>query len=94
MSEVVQSRIHRIETKLKEALEPSQLEVIDDSAHHIGHSGASQGAGHYTVIVESNRFSGLTPIKRHQLVYSALNDMIPNEIHALQIRAFAPGESA
>lgn len=92
MSEVGQTRIDRIEEKIKAHLEPSSLEVIDDSGHHIGHSGAAMGAGHYTVVIESKKFEGLNTIKRHQLVYAALGDMIPDEIHALQIRAFAPSD--
>lgn len=85
-------RTEVIESKIKQALNPMQVQVIDDSAQHVGHAGASQGAGHYTVVVVAQQFENLSAIKRHQLVYGAVKDMIPNEIHALQIKAFAPGE--
>ncbi len=92
MSSEVVDRVTVIENKLTEALNPTSIEVIDDSAHHAGHTGFQQGAGHYTVIIESEQFVGLSTLKKHQLVYKALGNMIPDEIHALQIRANAPGE--
>jgi BolA protein len=92
MSSEVVDRMTIIENKLSEALNPTSIEVIDDSAHHVGHAGSQEGAGHYTVIIESKKFIGLSTLKKHQLVYKALGNMIPDEIHALQIRANAPEE--
>lgn len=92
MNTQTKTRIEIIEEKIKTALNPESLQIIDDSAQHIGHAGASQGAGHYTVIVVSKAFENLNTVKRHQLVYAALKDMIPDEIHAVQIKAQAPGE--
>jgi BolA protein len=74
------------------ALEPSSLEIIDDSAKHAGHAG-SGGGGHYSVTIESSQFTGKSTIIRHRLVYQAVGDLIPTGIHALSIRALAPGES-
>ena len=72
------------------ALEPTRLEIQDDSAMHAGHAGASQGGGHYRLLIVSPRFHGTAPLSRHRLVYQALADMLPREIHALAINAYAP----
>ncbi len=85
------NRIDRIKQKLTEALSPSQLEVIDDSAHHIGHEGSQGGAGHYTVVIRSPLFQGKTKIQMHQMVYEALPGWIGPEIHALRIQAASVG---
>lgn len=77
---------------LDAALDPVRLEIRDDSAAHAGHAGASGGAGHYTIGIESAAFAGLRPLRRHRLVYDALSGMMPAEIHALSINARVPGE--
>jgi BolA protein len=81
-----------IETALRQALAPQQLEVVDDSHHHAGHAGAGEGS-HYTVRITSERFAGLRPVARHRLVYDALASLIPAGIHALAIQARSPAES-
>jgi len=73
-------------------LAPTQLEISDDSALHAGHAGNS-GGGHYSITIESSHFAGKSTIIRHRLVYQAVGDLIPSSIHALSIRALAPGES-
>ena len=88
------SRTQQIEALLSQALSPLHIEVIDDSAMHAGHAGASGGAGHYQVRVLSEKFRGLPALARHRLVYEALRPLIPDEIHALAIEANAPGERA
>lgn len=80
-------RIDLIEQKLQDAFNPLELEIIDDSAAHVGHAGAAGGAGHYTVIITAEAFSGKMPVKKHQMVYEVLGDMIGPEIHALRIQA-------
>jgi BolA protein len=80
-----------IEQRLRQALQPDQIEVVDDSQQHAGHAGAREG-GHYTVHLVCARFSGLTRMARHRLVYDALGPLGPLGIHALAIRARAPGE--
>ena len=80
-----------IETRLREALNPETLEVLDDSGHHAGHAGAREG-GHWTVRIRSARFAGLARPARHRLVYDALGPLLPQGIHALAIEARAPGE--
>ncbi|HWU73393.1 MAG TPA: BolA family protein [Sphingomonas sp.] len=82
-----------IAARLSENLTPSRLEVINDSHHHAGHMGDDgTGESHFTVIVESDRFVGLNRVARQRLVNQALADLLSSRIHALAIRARAPGE--
>lgn len=81
-----------IQEKLQ-ALSPSSLKIIDESHLHLGHEGAKGGASHFSVIIVSNQFSGLSAVKRHQLVYAQLQDYIPHEIHALKIKALTEEEN-
>jgi BolA protein len=80
-----------VEAALRAALEPTRLEVIDDSHLHAGHAGAREGR-HFTVRVTSARFNGLTRVARHRLVYSALHGLIAQGIHAIAIDARAPDD--
>jgi BolA protein len=82
-----------IERRLRDQLGAERVEIADDSAQHAGHAGAQSGGGHFTVTVVSPKFSGLTAVQRHRLVYDALGDLMRTDIHALSIRAFTPGES-
>jgi BolA protein len=82
-----------IAARLSENLAPSRLEVINDSHHHAGHMGDDgTGESHFTVVVESERFVGLNRVARQRLVNQALADLLSSRIHALAIRARAPGE--
>lgn len=82
-----------IAARLTDSLAPSRLEVINDSHHHAGHMGDDgTGESHFTVIVESERFVGLNRVARQRLVNKALADLLSSRIHALAIRARAPGE--
>jgi BolA protein len=80
------TRVEIIHEKLTAALNPTELDVIDNSAAHRGHAGTAGGAGHYTVEIASPEFSGKSKIACHQLIYAALEGMIPDEIHALIIK--------
>jgi BolA protein len=80
-----------VEAALRAALEPTRLEVVDDSAAHAGHPGAREGR-HFSVRVTSARFNGLTRVARHRLVYSALHGLIAQGIHAIAIDARAPND--
>jgi len=86
------TRAERLTERLQ-ALEPDQLEVIDDSHQHAGHTGAADGRGHFSVLVVSKRFAGLNTLRRHRLVYETVGDMMVTDIHALSIQALAPGEA-
>lgn len=80
------NRIEKIKLLIEEQLQPEHCEVIDDAAEHIGHAGASTGAGHYTIKITSKALSNLSRVQAHQRVYQALGNMIPNEIHAVRIQ--------
>jgi BolA protein len=81
----------RIEEKLA-ALNPESLEVVDESAAHAGHEGAKAGGGHYRLVIVAQAFEGKPAQLRHRMVYEALGPMMKREIHALAIKAYAPGE--
>lgn len=75
------------------ALAPIELEIRDDSAQHVGHAGAAAGGGHFSVTIVSEHFHGLSRIARHRAVLEHVGDLIPHPVHALAIRAYAPGET-
>jgi BolA protein len=81
-------------TKLLEvAFTPIRLEVINDSATHHGHSGDDgSGESHFTVEIESAAFAGVSRLQRQRLVNAALGDIPGERVHALAIKAKAPGE--
>ncbi|GGE19026.1 hypothetical protein GCM10011529_26900 [Polymorphobacter glacialis] len=83
-----------IETRLRAALALDALEIIDDSESHRGHAGHSgSGESHFTVHATAAAFAGLSRVARQRLVYAALGDLIaPDRVHALIIKASAPGE--
>ena len=81
-----------IEQKLA-ALEPSLIELADESALHAGHEGAKGGGGHYRLTIVSPQFSGKNTVARHRMIYAALGSMMQQQIHALAIRAYAPDEA-
>jgi BolA protein len=82
----------RIEAALREALQPTEFMLQDDSHLHAGHAGAREGS-HYTVRLVSECFAGLNRVARHRLVYDALKVQMQTGIHALVIDARAPGEA-
>jgi BolA protein len=80
--------------RLEMALQPTGLSLIDESDHHRGHAGHdSRGESHFALTIESAAFTGQSRIARQRLVYSALGDLMTDRVHALTIRARAPGES-
>lgn len=85
------NRIEAIQSRLK-VLEPSSLQVIDESAQHAGHAGARDGGGHYVLYIVSALFAGKSTVARHRMVYSALGEMMKRDIHALTIEAKTPTE--
>ena len=83
--------VQDIERELHEALQPTALAVADDSHLHAGHAGAREGR-HFSVRITSARFTGMSRVSRHRLVYDALHRLIPQGIHALAIQARSPDE--
>ena len=72
------------------ALQPAQLELIDESHLHAGHAGAQGGARHFRLRILSKQFQGLGTLARHRLVYDCVRDLMPHPIHALAIEAGTP----
>lgn len=81
----------RIETKLQSSLEPSHLEVINESHQHNVPKGSET---HFKVVIVSTRFEGVAAVKRHQLVYGALAEEMRSGVHALAITSRSPAEWA
>lgn len=84
-------RIERMRERLA-VLAPGEIEIVDESHLHAGHAGARSGRGHYALCIRSERFTGKPLLQRHRMVYEALGDMMQTDIHALSIKALAPGE--
>jgi len=82
-----------IDQRLRAALAPTRLTVTNDSARHRGHAGDDgSGESHFTVDIVSPAFAGLSRLARQRAVNEALGDLMRERIHALAIRARAPGE--
>lgn len=82
-----------IERKLARALAPQALEVIDESHLHVGHAGYREGGQtHFRIKIVSDRFTGKTRLERHRMINELLGPELAAGIHALAIRATAPGE--
>lgn len=73
-------------------LNPTILEIIDESRKHAGHAGARDGGGHYVLHIVSAQFVGNNTVARHRMIYSALGELMKREIHALTIQAHTPDE--
>jgi BolA protein len=86
-----ETRLQKIENKLRLAFAPLELSVEDDSHLHVGHVGARDGKGHFRILIIAEAFAGKSVIQCHRLIYNALNDLIQSDIHALSIEARAPG---
>jgi BolA protein len=82
-----------IEAKLTEALQPSEVDVVDESHLHAGHGGWREGGStHFRVRVISEAFVGKSRIERHRMVNALLADEIAGGVHALALKLLAPGE--
>jgi BolA protein len=89
MSDLISHSATQLEQRLRDKLAPTQLEVLDESAAHAGHSGAN-GSGfgtHFRVRIASPLFTGQSRVARHRLVYDALQDFIDQGVHAIAIEA-------
>lgn len=70
-----------------QSLQPTHLEIVDESHLHAGHAGSQGGASHFRVFIWTPEFEGLATLARHRLVYSLVDDLIPYPVHALAIIA-------
>jgi len=81
-------------TKLEAAFAPSRLIINDDSDKHLGHAGHREGGeSHFTVVIEAAVFAGVGRVARQRMVYAALADELAGPVHALSVKALAPGEA-
>ena len=79
---------------LNSALSPTFVDLVDDSEQHRGHGGHNpSGESHFSLEIESPAFAGKSRVERQRMVYHALGDLMRERVHALQIRARAPGEA-
>lgn len=86
-------RLSHIRQQLN-TLQPSHLDIVDESHLHAGHAGAKSGGGHYRVHLVSAHFIGKNTMTRHRMVYSALAELLKRDIHALTLRTETPEEFA
>lgn len=83
-----------IHTKLTTAFAPTRLEIQDDSDRHAGHSGATAGGeSHFNIVIQAPAFEGAAKVARQRMVYRTLAEELAGPVHALSVRALAPGEA-
>jgi BolA family transcriptional regulator, general stress-responsive regulator len=84
--------MQRIRSCLQHALAAEILEIVDDGHKHVGHAGARDGRGHFTLRIVATCFRGQAPLARHRMIYAALGELMDTDIHALSIQALTPEE--
>jgi BolA protein len=83
-----------IRSKLEAAFSPVRLDLVDDSDRHHGHAGHSgSGESHFNLTIEAEAFAGKGRVMRQRMVYHVLADEMAGPVHALAIKALAPGEA-
>jgi BolA protein len=83
-----------IDATLRERLRPHSLSVSDESHQHIGHAGWREGGEtHFSVDIVSAAFAGKSRVDRHRIVNDAVSEAFQRGLHALAIKARAPGET-
>ncbi|RZV34166.1 MAG: BolA family transcriptional regulator [Sphingomonadaceae bacterium] len=82
-----------IEARLRDEFAPTALQVINDSAKHAGHSGDDgSGESHFTILIESPSFAGVSRLQRQRRVIAALGDIVGERVHAVAIKASEPAD--
>jgi BolA protein len=83
-----------IRSRLTAAFEPERLDLVDESARHVGHAGARpEGESHFRLEIVAEAFAGKSRLERQRLVYAALGELMQGEVHALSISALTPAEA-
>jgi BolA family transcriptional regulator, general stress-responsive regulator len=78
---------------LQERLDPTSLSVADESHQHAGHSGWREGGEtHFRIDIVSGAFAGKSRLERHRMVNAVLSEAFERGVHALAVKARAPGE--
>ncbi len=85
-------RTEAIRERITRELNPESLSIKDESYLHAGHAGAAGGGGHFAVNIVAAQFANRSLLERHRMVYQAVADLMPTEIHALSIQALTPDE--
>jgi stress-induced morphogen len=85
-----QQRIEKMRQLLTTAFSPHSLQIEDDSHLHIGHAGAKDGKGHFSIIIDAEILYPCSLVKAHQMIYQALDEMMKHDIHALSIQIKKP----
>ena len=84
----------KLRHKFQAAFKPLELVIEDESAHHVGHSGAPEGGqSHFRVRIVSAAFAGLSRLERHRKVYAVASDEIAVGLHALALTTLTPEEA-
>ncbi|GAA3902916.1 BolA family transcriptional regulator [Sphingomonas limnosediminicola] len=79
--------------RLNSAISPASIQLVDDSEQHRGHGGYNpSGESHFSLQIESPAFAGKNRVQRQRMIYAAIGDLMESRVHALSIRATAPGE--
>ena len=79
--------------RLNSTLSPTSIDLVDDSEQHRGHGGYNpEGESHFSLKIESPAFAGKNRVERQRMIYAALGKLMESRVHALSIRASAPGE--
>jgi len=87
------SVLDSLRRKLTTAFAPERLQIDDDSARHAGHAGAHPGGeSHFNVVIEAAAFEGVGRVQRQRMVYAAVAEELAGPVHALSVKALAPGE--
>jgi BolA protein len=82
-----------LQRKLTTAFAPHRLVIDDDSARHAGHAGSHGGGeSHFNVTIEAAAFEGVGRVQRQRMVYAAVAEELAGPVHALSVKALAPGE--
>ena len=82
-----------MKARLEAAFAPTRLDIIDDSDKHQGHAGHREGGeSHFTVVIEAPAFAGLGRVERQRRINKVLAEDLAGPVHALSLRATAPGE--
>ena len=94
LTKLIMSVADQIRQKLSANFAPEQLIVVDESARHVGHSGARPGGEtHFDVRIVSRSFDGVSRVERQRRVYAVLADELKNQIHALSLTTLTPAEA-
>ena len=79
--------------RLTASLSPTRIDLVDESEKHRGHAGHDErGESHFALTIESAAFAGQSRVDRQRAIYAALGELMDERVHALSIRAIAPGE--